>query len=113
MSGQNSVDKILDTIAVVLIKCFIIGILLLTIWLVLVMGLPDWIWQKHGQLFDLSGEQVVLVQYTGLLITKIGIFVLFLIPYAGIKLARRCKSGKYPRIAVDRNADLTHRAQET
>jgi len=94
MSGKDGVDKMLDAIAVVLIKCFIIGIVLLTIWLVLVMGLPEWVWQEHGRFFDLSGEQVVLIQYTGLLITKIGLIVLFLIPYTGIKLVLRSKATK-------------------
>ncbi|CAB1065389.1 hypothetical protein D1BOALGB6SA_10186 [Olavius sp. associated proteobacterium Delta 1] len=89
MSGQNSVDKMFDAIAGVLIRCFVIGIVLLTIWLVVVMGVPHWAWQMHGKFFDLSGEQVVLVQYTGLLMTKVVIFALFLFPYIGIKFAQR------------------------
>ena len=89
MSEQNSVHNMFETIAGVLIRCFVIGIVLLTIWLVIVMAVPDRAWQVHGKFFDLSGEQVVLVQYTGLLMTKIGIFALFLFPYIGIKLALR------------------------
>ena len=89
MSEQNRVDNMLDAIAGVLIRTFFFGIVLLTIWLFVVMGVPDWAWQMHGKFFDLSGEQVVLVQYTGLLMTKIGIFALFLFPYIGIKLAQR------------------------
>ena len=92
MNENNSVNNILDAIAGVLIRCFVIGIVLLTIWLVIVMGVPDWAWQMHGKFFDLSGEQVILVQYTGLLLTKIGIFALFLFPYIGIKLALRKRS---------------------
>ena len=86
MSEQNSVDNMLDAIAGVLIRCFVIGIVFLTIWVVLVMGLPDWAWQMHGEFFDLSREQVALVHYAGLLVTKAGIFGLFLFPYIGIKL---------------------------
>ena len=89
MNEQNSMDNMFDAISGVLIRCFVIGIVLLTIWLVIVMVVPDKAWQMHGNFFDLSGEQVVLVQYTGMLITKIGIFALFLFPYIGIKLALR------------------------
>jgi hypothetical protein len=67
----------------------VIGIVFLTIWIVMVMGMPDWAWQTHSKFFDLSREQVALVHYAGLLITKVGIFSLFLFPYIGIKLALR------------------------
>jgi hypothetical protein len=89
MSEQNGLDNRLDAIAGVLITCFVIGIVFLTIWVVLVMGLPDRAWQLHSKLFHLSREQVVLVHYAGLLITKVGIFGLFLFPFIGIKLALR------------------------
>ena len=89
MSEQNSRDNMLETIAEVLIRSFIIGIALLTIWLVLVIGLPDWVWQMHGKIFDLSREQVALAHYAGMIVTKAGIFALFLFPYIGIKLAQR------------------------
>jgi hypothetical protein len=86
MSEQNSLDNMLDTIAGVLLRCFVIGIVILTIWVVLVMGIPDWTWQMHGELFDLSREQVALAQYAGMLMAKVAIFWLFLFPYIGIKL---------------------------
>lgn len=89
MSEQNNVENMLNAIAGVLIKCFIIGIVFLTIWIVLVVGVPDWAWEIHGKFFDLSGEQVVQVHYAGMLVTKVGIFGLFLFPYMGIKLALR------------------------
>ena len=91
MSEQNSMENMLDTIAKVLIKCFVIGIVFLSIWVVIVMVVPDWAWQMHGKFFDLSGEQVVLVHYAGLLIAKVAIIGLFLFPYLGIKLALRNK----------------------
>ena len=92
MSEQNSVENMLDATAGILIKCFVMGIAALIVWIFIVMGVPNWAWQIHGKFFDLSGEQVVLVQYAGLLMTKAGIFVLFLFPYIAIKLALR-KSG--------------------
>lgn len=82
----------LDAIAGVLIRCFVIGIVILTIWVVGVMGLPDWAWQMHSKFFHFSREQVVLVHYAGLLMTKVGVFGLFLIPYIDIKLVLRKKN---------------------
>ena len=95
MSDQNNVENMLDAIAGVLIKCFVIGIVFMIIWVIMVMGVPDWAWQMHGKLFDLSREQVARVHYAGMLITKVGIFMLFLFPYLGIKLALR-KRNSWP-----------------
>ena len=96
MSEQNNTQNMLNAIAGVLIICFFIGIGVLTIWVVLVMGLPDRAWQLHAKLFDLSAEQVVLSQYIGILMTKSVIFVLFLFPYIGIKLTIRKKAQRNP-----------------
>ena len=92
MNDQNSAENMLDSIARVLLICFFIGIVFLSIWVVIVMAVPDWAWQLHGKFFDLSGEQVVLIQYAGLLMTKVAIFGLFLFPCLGIKLSLRKKN---------------------
>ena len=89
MSEPNNAENMLDAIAGVLIKCFVLGIVFMIIWVIMVMGLPDWAWQMHGRLFDLSREQVARAHYAGMLITKVGIFMLFLFPYIGIKLVLR------------------------
>ena len=91
MSAQNSQDNMLGAIAEILIRSFIIGIALLTVWLILVIGLPDWAWQMHAKIFDLSREQVARAHYAGLIVTKAGIFTLFLFPYISIKLVLRKK----------------------
>ncbi len=89
MSEQNSVDTMLDAIAEVLIRCFAIGLVFMILWVIMVIGVPDWAWQMHGKLFDLTREQVARVHYAGMLLTKVGIFMLFLFPYIGLKLAQR------------------------
>ena len=94
MSAQNSPDKKFDAIAEILIRSFSIGIALLTIWLVLVIALPDGVWQMHAKIFDLTREQVARAHYAGLIVTKAGIFTLFLFPYISIKLVLRKKDIK-------------------
>lgn len=89
MSEQKSLENMLEAIARVLITCFVTGIVFLTIWVAMVMGMPDWAWQMHSRFFHLSLEQVARVHYAGLLITKVAVFGLFLFPFAGIKLALR------------------------
>ena len=86
MSDHNSLENMLGAVAEILIRSFFIGIALLTVWLVLVIGLPDWAWQMHAKIFDLSREQVARAHYAGMIVTKSGIFALFLFPYIGIKL---------------------------
>lgn len=88
MREHNSIDDMRAVIAKVLIRSFIIGIILLAIGLFLVIGLPDWVWQKHAKIFDLTREQVAQAHYAGMLVTKAGIFGLFLFPYLDIKLVR-------------------------
>ena len=97
MSEQNNLENMLDAIAKILIRSFFIGIALLTVWLVLVIGLPFWAWQMHAKIFDLSREQVAWAHYAGMMVTKSGIFALFLFPYIGIKLVLG-KNGKRPSI---------------
>lgn len=94
MNGESNADNMLDAIAGVLIRCFVIGIVFLTIWLGLVVGAPDWVWQMHSKLFHLSLEQIALVHYAGLLMAKVGVFWLFLMPYIGIKLVLRKRNNR-------------------
>jgi hypothetical protein len=58
------------------------------------MIVPNRAWQMHGEFFGFSGEKVVLVHYAGLLMTKIGIFALFLFPCIGIKFVQRKRNRK-------------------
>ena len=85
MNGQTNMENMLESIATVLIISFFIGIGFLAIWVLMIMGVPDWAWQMHADLFGLSREQIARVHYTGMLITKVGLFGLFLFPYLGIK----------------------------
>lgn len=85
MNGQTNIESMLEAIASMLIKSFFIGIGFLVIWVLMTMGLPDWAWHMHADLFGLSREQIAHVHYTGILITKVGLFGLFLFPYLGIK----------------------------
>ena len=91
MSAQNNPEYMLDAIAEILIRSFIIGIALLTVWLILVIGLPEWVWQMHAKIFDLAREQVARIHYAAMMVTKAGIFALFLFPYISIKLVLRKK----------------------
>ena len=85
MNGQTNMDSMLEAIASVMIKSFFIGIGFLLIWVLMIMAVPDWAWHKHADLFGLSRDQIARVHYTGMLITKVGLFGLFLFPYLGIK----------------------------
>jgi len=94
MIEQSSLDKILDVIAAVLIRCFAVGIAFLTISVVWVMSVPDGAWQMHSNLFHLSHEQVALAIYQGVVAAKIGIFGFFLLPYIGIRWVLRKRNGE-------------------
>lgn len=86
MNELVNVDNMLDAISGVLSRCFVIGIIGLTISVAWIMAVPDWAWQFHGKLFHISGEQVCVAIYSGLVVAKVGIFGLFLLPYIGIRM---------------------------
>ena len=88
MEGHHAA---LDSLARVLIRCFILTAGVLLIWFVFYLLLGGWAHGIHARMFELTREQFDLVMYCGMGLTKMCALVFFLIPYIAIRLVLRGK----------------------
>ena len=71
----------------VLLRCFIIGFVVLMIWFVFVVLLgPDFISEVHGSIFkQITGRQFQVIHYCGMGLLKLFVSVFFFIPYIAMR----------------------------
>jgi hypothetical protein len=92
MSNSNNANEMLEVIGQVLIRCFIMGVLVLFFWLGALTLAGDLAFSVHSKIIPISRLQFDVINYTGMLMTKAAIFVLFLFPYIAIRLVVRKRS---------------------
>ncbi len=89
MSNLNNANEMLGVIGQVLIRCFVMGVLVLLFWLgALALG-GDLAYSVHAKIVPISREQFYVINYAGGLMTKAAVFFLFLFPYIAIRLVIR------------------------
>ncbi len=77
----------------VLLRCFIYGFVLLLFWFVLFLAAGGWMYDFHSAMFDITLHEFNVINYCGMGLLKILVFVGFLIPYIAVRLtARKQKS---------------------
>ncbi len=66
----------------VLLRCFILGFVVLMIWFVFFLVAGGLIYDVHGSLFkEITVRQFQVIHYCGMGLLKLFIFVFFLFPY--------------------------------
>ena len=86
MRDSNNANEMLEVTGQVLIRCFVMGLLVLLFWLGALMLAGDLAYSVHAKIAPISREQFYLINYAGGLMTKAAVFVLFLFPYIAIRL---------------------------
>jgi hypothetical protein len=86
MNAQANDNKLFETLAQVLIRCFLAGAILLMIWFIAFVAFGDSMYALHTKWFSISRTQFEVVNYSAMAATKISIVVLFLIPYVCLRL---------------------------
>ncbi|MFQ3236720.1 MAG: hypothetical protein ACI9C4_002293 [Paraglaciecola sp.] len=66
--------------------CTAIDYIFLVIWFAMFMVAHDWIYKTHQHWFDLSVQQFDMVNYCGMGLFKLFIFVFNLSPYLALRL---------------------------
>ena len=90
MSGQT--NSFFDTLAKVLLRCWLIGFALLLVWLAVVLLMSDVIHSLHGSMFGLNEHELDLILYCGMGLLKLCVLTFFFIPWVAIKLVLRNES---------------------
>lgn len=84
---MNTTPDFFDSLARVLLRCWIFGFVLLLIWTGAVMS--GLVYRVHGPLMVLSREQLEVIHYCGLGLFKLTVLTLFFIPWLSIRLGLR------------------------
>lgn len=88
MSESNNVNELFGTLAKILLRCFVLGYVLLLIWFVVSLVATGMIY-GIGKLYGLTPHEVDLVNYCGMAVVKSIVLLFFLIPYIAIRLVLR------------------------
>jgi hypothetical protein len=92
MNGSANLDESLRVVATILLWCFGLGMALLLVWFGLLVFLGDFVYDVHARFFQIPRQQFDTLHYLAMMLTKIGLFNLFLFPYVGIRVALRKRS---------------------
>jgi hypothetical protein len=92
---MNDLNELLDAVSGILWRCFLIGIVFISIW----FGVFKWgtglVYRQGQQWFGLSPHECALVAYCGLGLAKVFTYLFFLAPWIAIRLVlRKRRSGK-------------------
>jgi len=86
---MNTIDEVLEVTAQVLIRCTIIGVIVLLIWWGALELFGDLAYNVHSKIAPMSKTQFDIIHYVGMLMTKAGVSLLFFFPYIAIRLVIR------------------------
>ena len=91
MEQTHDVHVVLEAVAGVLWRGAVICFGLLLFWLLMYLLGGGWMFEVHRALVGIEKADFVRINYGGMAVLKLALFVLFLIPYVSIKwqLARR------------------------
>jgi len=83
---KDEQNRMLDAVAGVFLRCFVLAVCLLLFWFVFYLVGGDWAYSIHSKWFELSRLHFGLMNYYGMALIKITSFLIFLFPYVAIKL---------------------------
>lgn len=89
----ESTRDFFDTLAKVLLRCWIISFALGLFSFVVFMLTGEIIDKIHGKMFGLSAHELDLIIYCGLGLFKLFVFVFFLFPWLAIRMVLRKSNG--------------------
>ena len=88
---KDEQNNLLDAVAEVFLRCFVLAFCLLLLWFVFFLVGGDWAYAIHSRWFGLSRLHFDLTIYYGLAFFKMAAILFFLLPYVSIKLLLRKK----------------------
>ncbi len=86
---KDSYTDFLETLAKVLLRCWILGAVLLFIQVGVVLLLGEVIHRFHGPMFGLSSHELDVFIYGAVVVFRAFVIVFFFIPWLAIKLVLR------------------------
>ena len=102
-STNNCTPFTLESTAQIFIRCFWIGMGVVSVWFGLFVLAGPWSYEIHRHLWHgLTQHEFALINLCGMAIMKLGVFSGFLLPYLGIRMVinKQENRNKTPRTAA-------------
>ena len=90
---QESTRDFFDTLANILLRCWIIGFVLLALWLGAALLLGETIHKVHGPMFGITRHELDVIFYCGMGMLKVFVLVFFFIPWLSMRLVLKKAKG--------------------
>lgn len=88
---STQIAEWIQVVAKILLRCWVLGLLLLLIWYGMFMLAPTVIYSVHGYMFRLSPHELNIIHYSGMAFAKLVVICVFFFPWLSIRLALRAK----------------------
>ena len=86
MSNMSNTNETLEVVSQVLIRCVVMGVVVLLFWWGGLAFMGDLVYGVHSKLTPITRQQFNVIHYAGMLSTKAAVSLLFLFPYIAIRL---------------------------
>ncbi len=86
MPKQTQTTDLLEAIAKILLRCWVLGFIVLLFWWGAITLAGDVVLGVHGDMFDLTRPQLNVIHYCGILLTKLVVGLFFFIPWVSIRM---------------------------
>ncbi len=80
----------LDIIAAILLRVFAMGFGVMIFWFAAVLFTGDLVYSMHSSMFDITRPQFEIINYCGMGLFKLFLFLFFGMPWLAIKWATCC-----------------------
>jgi hypothetical protein len=96
MQNTERNDILLQMLATILIRSFLVGLAFLLLWFLLYLIAPGWMFETNAKWFNIGKRDFDLINYFGMGFVKISILLFFFFPYLAIRSMFRRKVRKSP-----------------
>ena len=91
MNESSNFISDLEVLSSILIRCFVISVVFITLWFIFFLLGGDAGHTIHAKLFQISRHEYDLLNYYGMAFVKVCNFLFFLFPYIAIRMVLRRK----------------------
>jgi len=89
MAWSKDTDDLLDAVAKVLLRCFVLGYAFLLLWFAVYVIGGDALYRLNTNLFGVTQHEMNLLHVFGMTLVKLILFLFFLFPYVAIRWVLR------------------------
>jgi len=89
MIEREDIAAWLDAASRVLLRCFVLGYLLLLLWVGVYLLAGNFLYRVNASLFGITPHEMDLLNFYGIAFVKCCVLLFFLFPYVAIRLVLR------------------------